>query len=176
MLCASNEEPCPSAPGQCRGFPSEQHAVGQGSFETVGWVDGAGTTTEVRSYHFSLEGLSAGTHRFRLQQVDMDGTANLSEATTLTVQPDGPVAVQQMGAHPVRNGSTIRVTTKESEPLTVALCDVLGRRVETLHRGRDQANQPEQVRIDASSLAAGTCFLRMGGDAFAETRRIAVAR
>ena len=152
-----------------------QHAVDGGPFEKAGWVDGAGTTTEAQDYRFSLEGLSAGTHRFRLKQVDLDGTTNYSETVSLAVQPKGPVAVQA-APHPVQQTSTVRLTTKETGSVTVALYDLLGRRVETLHQGRVAANQPETFSVDGSSLAAGTYFLRVRGESFTQTKRITVAR
>jgi len=152
-----------------------QHAAADGSFEKAGWVDGAGTTTEAQDYRFSLEGLSAGTHRFRLKQVDLDGTTSFSETVRLTVQPEGPVSVQA-APHPVQQASTVRITAKESGPVSVALYDVLGRRVETLHEGRVAANQPETFDMNAASLSAGTYFLRVEGDTFTETKRITVAQ
>jgi hypothetical protein len=148
-----------------------QHAEGDAPFEKAGWVDGAGTTTETQDYRFALEALAAGTHRFRLKQEDLDGTTSVSETTTLTVQPSGAVAVQA-APNPVRHTSQIRVTTAESGPVTVALYDVLGRRVETLHQGRVAAEKAESFTVEASSLAAGMYFLRVKGESFTETKRI----
>jgi hypothetical protein len=152
-----------------------QHAVGNRSFTKAGWVDGAGTTTEEQTYSYSVENLSAGTHSFRLKQVDLDGTTHVSEMTTLKVEPDGAVSVQAT-PHPVRHASQIRVTTEESGPVSVALYDVLGRRVETLHEGHVTAYQTEQFTVNASALATGTYFLRVRGESFAETERITVSR
>jgi hypothetical protein len=153
-----------------------QHATGEGSFEKAGWVDGAGTTTERKSYSFSVEDLSAGTHRFRLKQMDLDGSTSFSEEVTLQVQPDGAVAVEQVSPHPIRSSSTVRLTAKESGPVTVTLYDVLGREVRTLHEGRVAANQAEQFTVDGTSLASGTYFLRVRGEGFTRTKRITVAR
>jgi hypothetical protein len=153
-----------------------QHATGEGAFEKAGWVDGAGTTTERNSYSFSVEDLSAGTHRFRLKQMDLDGSTSFSEEVTLQVQPDGAVAVERVSPHPIRSSSTVRLTAKESGPVTVTLYDVLGREVRTLHEGRVAANQAEQFTVDGTSLASGTYFLRVRGEGFTRTKRITVAR
>lgn len=152
-----------------------QHAEGEGSFERTGWVDGSGTTTETQNYRFSVDDLSAGTHRFRLKQVDLDGSAHYSEVNTLTIRPEGPVAIERVSPHPVQSTSTVRLTARESGPVTVALYDVLGRRVETVHDGQVSANQPEQFTINAGSLSAGTYFLRVTGESFTESQRITVA-
>lgn len=153
-----------------------QHAAGDGAFEKAGWVDGAGTTTEAQTYSFSMEELSAGTHRFRLKQVDLDGTTSFSDEVSLQVQPDGAVAIERVSPHPVKATSTVRLTAKESGSVTVTLYDVLGRQVKTLHEGRVAANQAEQFTVDGSTLASGTYFLRVTGEGFTRTKRITVAR
>jgi hypothetical protein len=153
-----------------------QHAAGDGSFEEAGWVDGVGTTEQAQDYQFRLEDLSAGTHRFRLKQEDLDGSVSLSEVVTIEIGPDGPIAIEGIAPNPLREQATLRFTTRESESVTVGLYDVLGRRVETLHKGRVGANQTAQVNIDASSLSAGTYFLRVQGESFTKTERVTVAR
>lgn len=153
-----------------------QHAVGDEAFEQVGWVDGAGTTNEAQNYQFRLNDLSAGTHQFRLRQVDLDGTSERSDPTTVTVRPGGPVAIENVSPHPVTESGTMSFTTRESGEVTVELYDMLGRRVTTLHQGRVSANQPQQVSFDAASLSSGTYFLRLDGESFTETERVTVVR
>ena len=153
-----------------------QHASGSSPFEQIGWVDGGGTTTEAQTYRFLAEGLPAGTHRFRLRQEDLDGSASLSEVVEVTLRPQGPIAIQSVAPNPVRGTSTLRFTAREGGDVTVALYDVLGRRVTTLHEGRVRGGQPQQVRLDASSLPSGMYFLRVKGNGFTQTERITVAR
>jgi hypothetical protein len=153
-----------------------QHAVGSGDFEQIGWVKGAGTTTEAQTYRFTAEDLSAGPHRFRLKQEDLDGTSSLSEVVEVNVRPDGPVAIRGVAPNPVRGTATLRFTARESGNVTVSLYDVLGRKVETLHQGRVSGGQPAQVTLNASSLSSGIYFLRVEGRSFTRTKRITVAQ
>jgi len=153
-----------------------QHAVGSGDFEQIGWVKGAGTTTEAQTYRFTTENLSAGPHRFRLKQEDLDGSSSLSEVVEVTVRPDGPVAIRGVAPNPVRGTATLRFTARESGNVTVSLYDVLGRKVETLHQGRVSGGQPAQVTLNASSLSSGIYFLRVEGRSFTRTKRITVAQ
>jgi hypothetical protein len=153
-----------------------QHAVGGGAFESVGWVDGAGNSSTSQSYSLTVDDLSPGTHRFRLKQVDFDGTTHLSEVETLALKPSGAVAVRFDGRTPITGRTPVTITPRESGPVTVSLYDVLGRRVETLHSGRVTANQQLQVAVDGAALAAGTYFLRVRGDTFTDTTPVNVAR
>jgi hypothetical protein len=158
------------------GFAVE-HAVGpEGAFQQVGWVEGVGTTTEAQSYRYAVEDLSAGTHRFRLKQEDLDGSASLSKVVEVDVRPDGPIAIEQVAPNPVTQTSTLRFTPRESGAVTVGLYDVLGRRVKTLHEGRVSGGQSQQVTLDASALSSGVYFLRVKGEGFSKTRRITVTQ
>jgi hypothetical protein len=153
-----------------------QHAAPGDGFSQIGWVDGVGTTTEAQTYRFVAEDLSAGTHQFRLQQEDVDGTTSLSKTVTLNVRPEGPVAVQPVAPNPVTGTSTLRFTARESGDVSVALYDMLGRQVKQLHEGRVSGGQPQQVTLDASGLSSGVYFLRVKGDGFKRSRRIIIAR
>ena len=157
------------------GFAIE-HAAGSGDFQRIGWVDGRGTTTEAQSYRFVAEGLSAGHHRFRLEQEDLDGSTSLSKVVEVEVRPEGPIAIQEVAPNPVRETGTLRFTVRESGDVSVALYDVLGREVKTLHRGRVSGGQAQQVPLDASALSSGLYFLRIEGNGFTRTERITVAR
>ena len=157
------------------GFAVE-HAAGAGAFERIGWVGGAGTTTEAQAYRFVAEGLPAGPHRFRLRQEDVDGSASLSEVVKVTVGPEGPVAIRGVVPNPVRGGGTLRFTARQSGEVSVALYDVLGREVKTLQEGRVVGGRPQRVSFDASTLSSGVYFLRVEGEGFARTERVTVAR
>ncbi|MEL6772619.1 MAG: VCBS repeat-containing protein, partial [Bacteroidota bacterium] len=55
------------------GFHVEHRAPSADVFATLGFVDGAGTTTATQRYAFETGTLAPGAHRFRLRQVDFDG-------------------------------------------------------------------------------------------------------
>lgn len=64
-----------------RGFYIERRQEGTDSkqaWETLGFLDGAGTTTTQRSYQFIDKSPRAGLNYYRLQQVDWDGKTSYS--------------------------------------------------------------------------------------------------
>lgn len=67
---------------------------GRGSCTTVGQVEGAGTRTEPSRYAYSVDGLSYGTHWFRLRQIGTDGTAHLSREVKALVAPSSGLALE----------------------------------------------------------------------------------
>ena len=155
-----------------------QTASDSAPYRTVGSVRGAGTTTETQRYRYRLNDLTPGVHRFRLRQVDVDGTATLSESRTLTLGVDAPFTVIRNTANPIRGGQTasLRYVVQDREPVQVELYDVLGQRVRMLRDGRSTPGAVSTVRIPTADLASGMYFLRITGRSFSRTETLSVVR
>ena len=142
---------------------------------TVGFVEGAGTTTEAQAYRFRAEGLPVGTHRFRLRQLDADGTATLSAPVAATVRLAEAYRVTAPAPNPATSGATMRLAVREAQPVRVAVYDVLGREVRVVFDGPMSAQQPTTLRI-GEGLPAGQYFVRAVGERFSATERLTVVR
>jgi hypothetical protein len=155
------------------GFEVQQKR--SGSFETVGFVDGAGTTTQAQSYRFALSDLSAGRHTFRLRQVDLDGSSHLSPTRSVVVSSKR-AGLRLRGANPVPAGQAVPVdvTTEQAQAVTVRLVDVLGRTVRTVHDGR--VSGAASLSVGTQELSSGTYFLRATGASFTATETFTVVR
>jgi hypothetical protein len=147
-------------------------------FRTVGTVRGAGTTTEMQRYQFRVPSLDPGVHQFRLRQVDIDGTATLSDTRTLSIGTDAPFTMMKRTANPVSMGQTATMSfiVKENEPVRVELFNVLGQRVQTISTGSVSPGAETMVRIPTDDLASGQYFVRMTGSSFTQTERLSVIR
>ncbi|HHP7239688.1 DUF5060 domain-containing protein [Longibacter sp.] len=158
------------------GFDILHRAPGTGAFATLGFVDGAGTTASPQSYRFRATGLSAGTHTFRLRQVDIDGASTLSDPTEVTLVPDQAVTISAPAPSPVRTQATMTLGVQTAQPVRVSLYDMLGRQVRILHDGPVSPAQPVTVTVQAGQLAPGIYFVRAVGAKATSTRRIAIVR
>lgn len=145
-------------------------------FETLGFVEGAGTTTQPTRYSFTVEGLSPGTHAFRLKQVDLDGSTSLSPERVVEIQPEG-LQLVATGPNPVETGerASFRLLADTGQNVTVTVHDVLGRTVRTLYEGRVGA-QSRELTMPVSSLSNGLYFVRVQGPSATATQRITVVR
>ena len=65
------------------GFQVERKSLA--GYETVGFVAGAGTTSEPMSYSYSDNNLNPGNYYYRLKQIDFDGTFEYSEDVEVDV-------------------------------------------------------------------------------------------
>jgi len=147
----------------------------EGAWTTVGRVEGAGTSSEARSYRFTDEDLpyEAGALTYRLKQVDTDGTAHLSK--TVTVER-GAEELELLGTYPnpARQQATVRYALPDKQEATIRLYDVLGRQVRTVVRG-EQEGRHEQ-RLDISRLSSGVYFLRLRAGNETETQRLTIVQ
>jgi len=153
-----------------------QHAPTEGSFEAVGFVDGAGTTESAQSYDYRVSDLEPGTHRFRLEQVDFDGTTELSEVRKLEVRPGEALSVDPVAPNPASGAATLSFTTRESQDVTVSLYNALGQKVRTVFSGTTREGESRSPQIETGELASGTYFVRVEGESVMETRRLTVVR
>ncbi len=154
-----------------------QRSVDGAAFTDIGFRNGAGTTTEARTYRFTDADLPYGaeTVEYRLRQVDVDGSTELSDIVTVTVAV--PDAVQLLGSapHPVAQQGQIRYALPQTMDVELAVYDLLGRRVATLDRGTKQARR-HTVQVDASDWASGTYFIRLEAGDEVKTRRLTVVK
>ncbi len=144
-----------------------QHTPGDSTvaadWRTLQFVEGAGTTQRPQTYRFRTPALPPGAHRFRLKQRDLDGTESLSDVVAVTLGLDGPLRLTPPSPNPARRAATLQfgVQAVSTATATVAVYDVLGRKVATLHDGPPPTGRMETVRLDASRLPSGTYFVRL---------------
>jgi len=148
----------------------------RGDWQRVAFVDGAGTTTAVQDYRFRVRDLAPGPYRFRLRQIDVDGTATLSSVVTATVAPGRFVTLTDPAPHPVQTATSLTLTLREAQHVRAVLYDLLGRPVATLHEGVLPAGTDHRLRVDGRDLASGVYFVRVEGETFRETRRLVRVR
>jgi hypothetical protein len=159
------------------GFAVQHRPPAAATYATVGFVEGAGTTATAQQYRFRIADVQAGTHRFRLRQVDTDGTASLSEEVTLSVAAPRVLALSLRGPNPVRSGGTrAAFTVAQSGAARVALYNVLGQRVRVLYDGDATAGQAHRIDVPVARLPSGTYFLRLAAPSGTRSTRLVVVR
>ncbi|MEM1268779.1 MAG: T9SS type A sorting domain-containing protein [Bacteroidota bacterium] len=137
----------------------------------VGFVEGAGTVKSPRAYGFRVADLPAGTHRFRLKQVDFDGAFEYSPIVEATVVPtDASLAVYPQ---PAVGSATVVVELPRRQQVEVQVYDLLGRLVETLHAGEAGPAMRFQTR---GSLPAGVYVVRLDGETGSVSQRMVLMR
>jgi len=157
-------------------LPEGDSTVSGDRWETLGFVEGAGTTSQKKSYRFETNTLEYGSHAFRLRQVDTDGSAETTDPVQVDMSLSRKVAVDGPNPNPVRQQAKVGVTVRERQEISIQVFDVLGRQVRTVKQGTIPDNNTRTFQIDASGFSSGTYFLRIVGDEFRRTERMTIVR
>lgn len=157
------------------GFHVEHRYAGD-TFEAVAFVEGFGTTLEARSYRHRLAGLAPGRHVFRLKQVDYDGTFEYSPEVEVTVALPDAAALSPAYPNPFNPETRFTLVVATKQEATVAVYDMTGRRVATLHDGPLAADVPYGFTFDARDLPSGLYVVRATGQTFMTTTSALLVR
>lgn len=147
------------------------------SWSTVHFAEGAGTTSESQTYQFTDRSVpyEAETVRYRLKQVDLDGTTHLSNVVDVHLGPPARLVLHAPFPNPSRNETTVRYELPAATEVQIAVYDVLGRRVATPVDERKEA-EPVQFQLRTQQLPSGTYILRLRAAEQARTQRLTVVK
>ena len=147
-----------------RAFAVESSVDGS-TFQPLGQVAGAGTSTQARSYEFTdvnVARYAVAQVYYRLRQIDEDGTGTYSPVRLLPVLAGGTGLLVQAHPNPSDEaaGIALVIRTAQAGPATLLLTDVLGRVVsqQQLDLPLGASTVPLQ---GASQLATGLYVLRV---------------
>ncbi|MEF8797587.1 MAG: T9SS type A sorting domain-containing protein, partial [Salinivenus sp.] len=143
------------------GFEVQRRFEG-GPFATMGFVEGAGTSDEGRSYRFvdAQIPFAADALTYRLRQVDLDGTAHLHAPVTLGRGVPDRLAVLAPYPNPTTGTATLSYTLPDAGPVRIAVYNVLGQEMAVLAQGEERAGRVER-HLDLSRLPSGAYFVRL---------------
>lgn len=153
------------------GFEIEQSFDG-GVYQSVGFIDGNGTTTELNEYSFRLASVDKGTHSYRLKQVDFDGAFEYSEVVEVTREIVEAFELGQLYPNPFNPTAKFDFIVAEDQQVDVSVYNVMGQKVDTIFSG--QLNGQKRYTFDYnadSSLPSGQYIIRAQGRNFLGTTK-----
>jgi choice-of-anchor B domain-containing protein len=132
-------------------------------FYTIGFVEGNGTTTEIKNYSFTDRNLQMGNYNYRLKQVDFDGKTSFSEEVNVEVTSPASFSLSQNYPNPFNPSTNIKFSIPTSGYVNLSVYNVVGEKVgeivnEILPEGEysttfDAKNLPSGIYIAKLSAA-----------------------
>ena len=105
---------------------------GNGEYGVIGYVKGAGTTTEKQAYSFVDNNVIAGIYTYRLKQVDFSGRFEyLNEVKVIVTRPDSYNLAQNY-PNPFNPSTTIEFSIKDKSNVKLTILNVIGEEVAVL--------------------------------------------
>jgi len=136
------------------GFDVQRSTAGN-EFETVGFVLGKGTTTEVQNYSYVDNTTSPNiNYAYRLKQIDFNGSYNYSEVVNLGESNPFNFELLQNYPNPFNPATTISIGLPVKSDVTLDVYNIVGERVLSLYNGELAAGNYNYI-VDASNLTSG---------------------
>jgi CshA-type fibril repeat protein len=136
------------------GFEIE-HSMNGIDFESIGWVNGNGSSNIPHTYGYKDQNLSLGVNYYRLKQIDYDGKVSYSQIISLEYKTNLKVSIYPV---PALNILNVNINLKDLNKVQLTIVDVSGRRIRTV------LNVNASNQIDLSNIPNGSYFLQVNSN------------
>lgn len=156
------------------GFEVERKNSESG-YETLGFVSGAGSTTETQTYSFNDSRVTNGSYTYRLKQKDYDGTYSYSYEIEVDVNVPIEFALEQNYPNPFNPTTNFNFSIAEAGMVKLSVYNLLGQEVKSVVNEYKEAGS-YSVTFDAASLTSGTYFYKLETAQFSQTKKMILAK
>jgi hypothetical protein len=141
-------------------------------WEKIGFVEGNGTTTEIHQYSFNhkIRNLRQENVKFRLMQIDYDGSFIITEAIEQNIQPFTYELLQNY-PNPFNPSTTIEFSTIEKQLVTLEVFNILGQSIEILLNNEIDGGF-HKVQFNGYNLPSGVYYFRLTAGDFVSTKKM----
>ena len=166
----------PDGPGYEEKFYFRPGNDGFKVWDVFGWVEGHATTLEAQQYTYQLADMTPGTYRFRLKQVDFDGTFAYSPEVEVVIGVPDTYQLSTAYPNPFNPQTSFSLSVARAQRVEIGVFDLLGRRVAQLHNGLLEAGTTTAFTFEAGGLPSGLYLIRAVGEQFLASQRITLLK
>jgi hypothetical protein len=156
-----------------RGFEVQRKTTGE--YESIAFVEGNGTTTEVQNYLFRDKNLLSGTYTYRLKQMDFDGSFAYSDEVEIDIEQPDVFYLGQNYPNPFNPSTVIKYSVPADGLVTLKVYDLLGKEVSTLVNDYKQAGTFD-VNFDGSNLSSGVYYYQLTAGELTATKKLMLTK
>ncbi len=162
------------------GFDVERASSESNDWITMSFIPSAAAPGAGTAYEYLDRPPAPGDWRYRLRQIDMDGSVEYSQVLNVHFDafPTG-LAIESVYPNPMHSSSSdaaLSFTAAVAGQATVALHDMLGRKIASVFNGTVGASQRYIVRFDASAFSPGTYIVRLSQGGQTVSTRVIIRR
>jgi hypothetical protein len=145
------------------------------AFSEIAYVDGNGTTTELREYSYTDNTIGTGTYFYRLKQIDFSGTYKYSDAVEIEVNGPLTFVLEQNYPNPFNPSTNIKYSIARTDYVKLAVYNSIGEELDVLVNGIVNAGFYE-IEYDATALTSGVYLYKLQAGSFVETKKMVLLR
>ena len=133
------------------------------TFKAIGFVSGAGTTTETKSYTFRHKPVGHAGKKvlYRLKQIDFDGTFSYSDTIEIKMPIKEEIVLYPAYPNPFNPSTRFSFSLPTESAVRLTVYDATGRLVETLVEGVLPAGYHEEFFVISEHLTSGLYLFRL---------------
>jgi Secretion system C-terminal sorting domain len=146
-----------------------------GNWQTIGFIEGHGTTTETHQYSFTDNDIHPGTYQYRLKQIDYDGSFEYSKVVEVEIPLPNKFSLSQNYPNPFNPVTSMQYTIGNRQLVTLKVYDILGREIATLVNEEKPAGEYE-VEFNGTNLPNGIYFYQLNAGEFSETKKMVLIK
>lgn len=146
------------------GFNVQRYNENSGVFETLGFVQGKGTTTEPQTYTYLDDNFLTTSIQYRLEQIDNDGLIHYFGPITLSpnsvkegITLQKTFMLYPNYPNPFNPTTEIKFTLQNKEKVTLKIYNSIGQVVDELINGEINEGT-HSIKYDGSNLASGIYY------------------
>jgi hypothetical protein len=165
-----------------RGFEIErkvlsgQSSISNSEFQTIGFLEGKGTTTNATNYSFVDKGLDPGVYNYRIKQIDFDGSFEYYELSSeVTIESPMDFSLNQNYPNPFNPSTVIKFSIPNKGNVTLKVYDIIGNEVAALVNENKDVGVFE-VRFNGEGLSSGIYLYQLRAANFVETRKMTLIK
>lgn len=124
------------------------------------------------------EGLTPGTYRYRVVSSDDNGNSLTSDVIFADIEFGGAVFIQGPFPNPAQDRSTVKLTARSAQRVTIEVFNTIGERVFSEERPLAK-KRPTRVTFDSfdrRGWGSGVYIIRVSGREFTKTRQMVLVR
>lgn len=153
-----------------RGFEIERKSVNTG-WQVVGYIPGAGSTSDRKEYSFTDNPNTSGLLQYRLKQIDFSGAASYSIIAEVNATGELEFLLEQNYPNPFNPATVIKYTLPGNENVTLQVYSIYGELIATLINKHQEAGN-YSVNFVPAGLAAGVYYYSLTAGNFKQIRKM----
>jgi photosystem II stability/assembly factor-like uncharacterized protein len=135
--------------------------TGKTGWETIGFLEGNGTTTLTHSYSYTDKNVIPGKYYYRLKQIDFNGSYDYNKEIEVDVTAPTEFSLEQNYPNPFNPATKIKFKLADDSKVSLKVFDVLGREIATLLNS-DLSGGEHTVNFSAKGgMQSGVYFYRL---------------
>lgn len=156
------------------GFEIERKCS-NGDWKKISFVQGHGNSNSPKNYTYSDQPLGDVAFKYRLKQVDFDGTFEYSHEIEVKLDEIKQFVLEQNYPNPFNPTTTIRFSLPVAAEVSISVFNLLGERVSLLINANLNEGYHE-ITFDGSSLTSGIYFYQLRAGDFKATKKFIIAK